>query len=740
MLELLEKAAKFGHKLYSEHLNEDRYVPPRISKLVGLPTEAKKFDPFLSSRTTDNPIWPREDDLQRFNDHMRNNQHSHTILVGSSGTGKSVFLRRIVKPNYPGSFFLMDRYNNFLSSFINMLPCNDHEKENRTDLATRISQHIKTATPQLIDKILTDRVIADDDGLNKLLEEAEQFITNCLRDRPLTLFVFDQIERFVEDFRYASTHNLRHRSANKIFCLIRLLKVLRQLPNARTIFAIRKDTLFDSIDFLSYSLDAPNDSDRIFRYMYFTGITLRNGQAVTRIMESFEAIDGDRSVYTWERIATFLSLSSRSLSNTFLTQLTGYMIEHFGETKEVKKIIEYGEPRDLLPIFFDQLSAGFHRCCPEISYDILRLVMLTIAIENRDTGDPISTLRAAGLAHIPVWHVDKVINYLKQIGVVRPDAAGNDLALRYAHDMLFDHIVESDSFTVRNDLHNVIERLAERRTPNERLTIIKKFGKVWSDAIADRQIGAIAVATFMTYGAFLILSSVGLSFEGYSLSPACNGLHAFWLEVWGARTYVDSCENLRWYYPLVYIMDCLWVSFIYKLDRGYFAYVLANRPSLRIVAECLPIIGIVLGIAMSFTPILTLVPLISVGILMALLLLLLGSHYDRDTIFSKANRAWGVRTLSNMLFCLLLILLHWFMVTNGPQYVAIRLTWDSALHRIFPSFVTAPNLAFWFTGVFFVWFLFHIRPEQQNILSLATRLAEFDAVSSASRVERTGNA
>jgi hypothetical protein len=80
-----------------------------------------------------------------------------------------------------------------------------------------------------------------------------------------------------------------------------------------------------------------------------------------------------------------------------------------------------------------------------------------------------------------------------------------------------------------------------------------------------------------------------------------------------------------------------------------------------------------------------------------------------------------------MLFMLFLILLHRFMIADGPVLAAVRDAIDAALHDYLPNFVSAKNVAFWATGFVMIWFWLHIRPEQQNKISLATRLAEYDA-------------
>jgi hypothetical protein len=178
----------------------------------------------------------------------------------------------------------------------------------------------------------------------------------------------------------------------QVYFLILVLKALRGLKNARAIFSIREDALFESVDFLSYSLDKPGDADRGFRYMYFSGINTKTADpgVVDQIIRKFNQANPQ---IKWTVLSRFLTMQNRSVSNTFFIQLTGYMIEHFSrKDKNIVEIIERGGvPSDLLPLFFDQLIAGFYRRYPlSISYDILRIVLLTIAIENKYSGDPVT--------------------------------------------------------------------------------------------------------------------------------------------------------------------------------------------------------------------------------------------------------------------------------------------------------------------------------------------------------------
>ena len=92
------------------------------------------------------------------------------------------------------------------------------------------------------------------------------------------------------------------------------------------------------------------------------------------------------------------------------------MLENFGATdSRVMLVVETDgkTPDDFLEIFFEHLIAGFHQTQKRaVSHDIFKAVVLTIAVENRTSGDAITRERISRLSHIPLRYVDPVIQYL----------------------------------------------------------------------------------------------------------------------------------------------------------------------------------------------------------------------------------------------------------------------------------------------------------------------------------------
>jgi energy-coupling factor transporter ATP-binding protein EcfA2 len=300
---------------------------------------------------------------------MESNIETHTILTGPSGSGKSTFLRRVVRPALGDDLIFNSSYLDFIKTFIDIIPAPDHLVPRKMELEEAITAFLKQPIQLSINKVLQDNTLFETPKvLVEIGDRAEAFIRDALRDRPTTYFVFDQIERFLSDLKHLQYQPNEAARTLSVYIVIRVFKTLRQLRNTRTIFAIRADFLFASIDFLTYSLDKLEDADGIFRYFYFNGINASTSpEAIKQIRLQYNTIN---SPADWDDFVKFTALKSKSVSNTFLTQLAGYMLENFGRTDpRVAEIMSSEEktPDDFLEVFFEHLIAGFHQTQKERS-------------------------------------------------------------------------------------------------------------------------------------------------------------------------------------------------------------------------------------------------------------------------------------------------------------------------------------------------------------------------------------
>lgn len=723
-------------------------VPRRYWTMDGLPETASAFSPFFSDDGTEQ-VWSRDADLKRFMVQMEHNIETHTILTGPSGSGKSTFLRRVVKPALGANLIFNSSYLDFTKTFINIIPTPNHLVPRKLELEKAIKTFLKNPPVNLsINCVLQDNTAFEED-LPKVLREigdrAESFIRAALKDRPTTYFVFDQIERFLADLKHLQYQPEEAARIVSVYIVIRVFKALRQLKNTRTIFAIRADFLFASIDFLTYSLDSLEDADGIFRYFYFNGINASTSpEAIEQIRLQYGAAVNASA--DWDDFVKFTALTSKSVSNTFLTQLSGYMLENFGVSdSRVARIVSTDgkTPDDFLEIFFEHLIAGFHQTQKgAVSHDIFKAVVLTVAVENRTSGDAIAHERISRLSHIPRRYVDPVVQYLLSRNVLKQELFDGKKFVRFSHDLLFDHIVNSPEFQGHDDLHKGMERLAEQRVPTQKLIDVPTYGNFLKE-LRHLQVPAVAMLIYWLFAGALTISStmlvLPLSDELKNWLPwsqtGCDTMFGAYnrlinllpvpvkslFAVTGCTSAGNDSAAIGNYSAAIALMHIAWLWYIYKLTRGYFQYVFVGKPILQAMATLLVPLGTTFGILVGFSPNLSIIPLTVVGLWMSLLLVIVG-HQAGATPFGKMNRSWALRTTMNMILtALLLVSVNSFMVSTLPAYVAARGAMEPYLFGFNPTIVT-----FWLTSVFLCWFLTHISPEQQSAISMAARLTQFD--------------
>jgi hypothetical protein len=713
-------------------------IPRRYKTMEGLPEKLGVFSPFFSE---DGPekVWSRSADLVRFMAQMERNIHTHTILTGPSGSGKSTFLRRVVKPVLGEQLIFNSSYFDFISTFIDIIPTPNDLIPKRMELEQNISEFLKRPIELSINRVLQDTsLFVVPDALVKIGDQAASFIRQALAGKPTTYFVFDQIERFLSDLHHLQSKPDQAARTLSIYIVIQVLKTLRQLENTRTVFAIRADALFASIDFLTYSLDKLEDADAVFRYFYFNGINASTSpEAIEQIRVQYRTIN---SPVDWPAFERFTSLNSKSVSNTFLTQLSGYMLENFGASdKRVAEIVSSGEcgPGDFLQIFFEHLIAGFHHSQKEfINHNIFKAVVLTIAVENRTSGDAITPQRISRLSHIPQAYVEPVVRYLLSRNVLKQEDYKATHYVRFSHDLLFDYVVEAPEFMGHDDLHKGMERLAERRIPTSDLIEVLTYGNFLDD-LRQLKLPALSMLAYWLFAGLLSVSStlqiMPLPEDWKKWIPlsqtACTMLFNVYNSVLNIlpayiRSFflITDCSQIGYYSAAIAIMHVAWLWYIYKLDRGYFQHVFFDKPVLRRMAAALIPLGAAFGILVGFSPNLSVIPLTVVGLGMSVLLEIAARQIGPTSPFASMNRSWAIRTAMNMaLTALLLVNLHSFMVSTLPAYVDARKIMQSDLFIANPTVVT-----FWLTSVFLCWFLAHISPEQQSAISMAARLTQFD--------------
>jgi hypothetical protein len=264
---------------------------------------------------------------------------------------------------------------------------------------------------------------------------------------------------------------------------------------------------------------------------------------------------------------------------------------------------------------------------------------------------------------------------------------------------------------------------------------VTSFGNIIDDC-KNLDPSALAVVIFYGYALILSLSSVADRIPWKAVSEwapfakqVCNFQFAGFQKLLSMfptaiqKTFlIADCDTIGGYYFAIALMHAVWLWFLYKLNRGYFRYIFADRPVYRAIAGALVPIGAFLGIAMSFAANLCVLPITFIGFGMTSVLFIASHLRESDSSFSRLNNHWAQRTFWNMLFASSLVLLHSFMLSDNDAYVEARKRMTDAV----PFNLDVTTLTFWVTSFLFIWFWAHIRPYQQSELSMAARLAQYD--------------
>lgn len=783
LLSLLDEKAAPVIKLFDNIFLKERYISRDISRWSGLPKEQTIFRPFAVDVDggRENEFFERNEEYNKFSKYLRRTINSHTILTGPSGAGKTYFMYKIVQNCNDYKFCFVNKYDNLIANIVYSFSWPDAGLVQRDDFLEEISEYNSRHRGTTVASVLLkpSRYIREFEN-DVWYEKFTNYINMAFLDDVVHLIVFDQMERFLASLSNEKSTDETSGlglSGIDIVILFAILRLFRSKNNVHTVFIIRSDALNKAIDFLSCTadvflnnshcpklseasaekecMDNKDCDDRLLAYYYFNGVNIHNAPgAVQQIRSRFEIARGGTAI-DWDAFVKFTNISSPNKSNTFMIQMTGYMIEHFGrEDGRVSRIIS--ENKDLykiMPVFFEHLISGFYKNHPKLmKVDIFKAILLTISIENKRAGEAITRKRAAGLCHLPISYIDAVFEYLLSTHVVIPDVVEEEKGkkepgIRFVHDKLFDHIIQAEEFTLRPNLLKAIERLSERKIPTNRLLTVDGFGSLW-----DFNFISVILYVFFVWGAVIIVSAYTPFLENSAI-PVMREISRWLLDTIGyplSMLGIDTSQSktsiVQRYYPFIYLSHVFWISYMYYLYKGYFKYAMRASRAVHVAAMSLPVIGVTLGIEMSFSPQLYVFPITIVGLVMGFILMVFSFGFKKNILFGRLNWLWGKRTALNMFFVSLLYFLFKFMISSSSGAVgarneinknfsganeALQLLINRSpdwLRNYMPGELTIEFLTFLFSGCLLIWFWIHIRLEQQSEISMADRLATYDRV------------
>jgi hypothetical protein len=707
-----------------------------------IPTEAKVFQPFgLSKRP-----WSRVKELERLHELIIRSEDAHVVVTGASGAGKSTLVTKLYKEEYVDNaktlYYQYSDYNQALLKFLWGLSCESRDLEaSKQQVIASIEQTLKDHRYPITRSLHELSTLPEAEHAWRQLQGfLSEFLQAARRD---SLFVFDQVERYLFLLRQSAAGSPEAVNALELYLIKRVLHLLRHAANCRTIFVIREDFLYKSLEFLlrrSSDETADEHPDSTFRIFLCEGINPDNSpQAVGEISQDFIAA-AKFLVAKVDKFDRLVGLKSSVGANPFLTQLCGFMIEHFYRVdKRVRDFLDSAQSSDeVLPLFFDYVERDFIANNPDTAnVQLLRAVLYGIALETKSTGLPATAERVAAIAHVPTPFAEQVYAYLRphRIVVAEEEASGD--AIRFTHDVLAEFVFHSDDMTFDAMLKEGETKLSENYVPSEKLKKLLRWAH-FVDDIAHPSVGFAAIWIFYLFGLYRILSTWAIGIPLWGLNIKFNPNHCEWLHAHIQSVLpsyeifaTTSCSASRWYYPVEFAMHCLWVTYIYVVDRNYIQHVAESR-LIRGIGALMPVIGAALGVLLAFSPIVHVVPVSVVGTIYALLLIYLGYAWrERAHDFSHMNYVRGSFSFANMLFTLGLLVIVWASYPPDNPFAA----WGGAKVRPFLETLgmSAPTQvallhSFWLytTLLLMIYYWSSLRVTHQSRLAAAKWLAVFD--------------
>jgi hypothetical protein len=694
----------------------------QVSSIPRLPERPKLFNPFKISDPHERFVpWPREKEVLSLAKLVLEAQHTHVILSGPSGAGKSTLVNDLLIPRLSGKYDVYP-YRSYESLTLRLL--SDLTRDNialsgrlhaiETEYRTFMSNH-NCHPRQIFDPSFHDN------EAEALWKRIEVILNDILVGTNVKLFIFDQAERFIYLLRLENLSGKAFINGFEVLYFINFLRLVRKNNKIRTLFVVRAENLYNAFEFFSsFSCNDQQMSSGSLRHFLCPGINaVSSPDALFKIRQLFEQIPG-ASGYRFE-FEQINGLASRALSNTFITQLCGYIVEHFYVADpNIETMLKERKDRSLvLRYYFNYLLSGYARLNPsQDAKDFVKTMLFTIAIENHLTGQPISPERVSALTHFPMGEVEPVVAFLSSVGVLTKETFGATVAYRLAHDIVSDYVMKDEQFGISASLKDGIRGLAEARVDTAKLkkSTPESFPNLLLDPIFRPNIGAFAILFFALQGLALTRST---SFCEMSRS---------WLFNWFPL--VETCDVTAKIYVGTFVAYMAWLTFIYNMHRGYFRYVLRGK-WLRGVSATMPVVGAILATMFSHSAVLSILPIAIVGSIMGIVLIcgvLNGSFIGR---MATPSLRWGVRTVANMLFAAALSGVSAVGFWSDPVAVDFRAKVAEVANSVLGAvhnFSGDQISVIWMylLDAVLVYFWWHIKPEQQSKMALSSNLAMND--------------
>lgn len=666
--------------------------------------QCKHFFPFLhllqpNSIHYDNGVIARPKEAAALTS-IANSVTNHFLMIsGKSGVGKSTFLAGDLQQAIgERRFIYIDEYEDFFETYLRKL---------RANLQQYFDQGAEVNFPEIetsYRKVITSyQAFVDHDAPLEILGQAiDRFhdLTLCHHDTQQKLvLVFDQAERILANFSDAGT-NAPSRLVRLTTACSMLLDRLRINSHVIVLLAVRSDSAANCMTVVDSSSNGniKVPCQRIVLVM-IGGLNTSDSDVFFREMRNrFRDIGAD-----FDAIQRTLMLASSENSNTFITQLTGYVAEHFrSEDNEIDQFLKGSPipPDFALRKYFDAMIDGF---ALESAYKPARYaistVLFTLACANHSSGNPISLRRVAQLSHLPLEDVSSAFDYLIRTGALKRADTSREAQFRLMHDQMIDYLMNSDSLEIRRDHREAIALMAAHPNDSNLFIVPRPIQSIFIPlpigALSWAQIAIVAMIAFCISRLFF----PQVFFDWFERCRINSLLE--WLLPGAVQPF-----DFRWefYLPII-VVQILWVTFMYYLDRGYFSYVLEKR-KLRHVASSIAPLGGLFGCGLIFAPALFPIPITIGGIGLSILY-----YYHARSLrggAQKNSKELGGKTLSNMVLSLGLSFVLYVLLAKGQP---------SHLQSLF---------TIWLFSAAFIWYWLAMLPRQGSQEGWSTLLSIFD--------------
>ena len=721
---------------------KDVYRRVQIQRAQGLPDTSARFDPFHVP-----DLWNRNAEVETLSKLISASAHQHILVTGESGAGKTKLVRALLPQYYNAPknadkktvLICSDRYESPAKDLIHRLPGSVDAKKRLVDDITRFMEKNSCGIQDLFDPQLRDDLADKFAEADTVLNRMFDHLSKVIPSGQTTVLAFDQLERIIQIIRI-DERKAQNENGFEIYFLCKIIEFLRErLPHARTLFVVRGELYYRSLDFLE--TDAPiliGCKPSTVTYFLCPGInSASDDDAAEGILKEFKETPTVIEIGTGlvDDFVEISRLRSRTFSNTFMVRLIGYVIVNFYHNRYVREeLIRNGANQESFLKFYFQclLNEYAKKNKRENAIECLKVIIFAIAVENRVAGRAVDIEMIAALAHLPQDVVIDAVEFLHKRGMLLSEGKAGDAAYRLAHDVICDYAIGSQQFSVDHPswfrLKDAIRGLGEARAEKSGLTPLCSYANPIDDLVGRllpqypdlptpaalsfmSKLSLVLIWVFYFYGAALVLE------------PRVCALTS-WISlkyIWEAR----QCEFVSQFYVIVYVVHVLWVTFIYFVARNFLNLTM-RRPFSRVVSESMAAIGAILGIVLSQSPSLFLVPIVTVGMIMGILLLV--SSNDGTYVGGSADdsRRWGKRSVVNMLIATALVVVcvaifHPLSTTYFDELAkAISHPFGTSLEIDGHAIVIGWIYAVSGTMIFFWW---HVRPEQQTEISFASRLA-----------------